>query len=44
MLVECLEQIQLGIFLNLHAQVVQLLDRRVAGQEVERSWSEADDF
>ena len=44
MLVKCLEQIQLGILLNLHAQVVKLLDWRIAGQEIQRPWTEADDF
>ena len=44
MLVKGLEQIQLGVLFYLHAQVVKLLDGRVAGQEVKRSWAEADDF
>ena len=44
MLVEGLEQVQLGIFLDFHAQVVQALDGRVAGQEVQRPGAEADDL
>ena len=34
MLVERLKQIQLRVFLNLHAQIVKLLNWRVARQEV----------
>ena len=37
MLVERLEQIQLGVLFDLHTQVVQLLDRCVTSQEVKRS-------
>ena len=33
-LVERLEQIQLGVFLDLDTQVVQLLDGRIAGKEI----------
>ena len=39
-----LEQIQLGLFLNLDVQVVQLLDRSVACQEVGRAGSEGNDL
>ena len=34
MLIKCFKQIQLGVFLNLHTQIVKLLDRCVACQEV----------
>ena len=44
MLVEGFKQIQLRIFLDFHAQVVQPLDRGVAGQEVQRPGAEADDL
>ena len=44
MLVEGLEQIQLRVLFNLHAQVVQLLDRCVACQEVQRTRAKADDL
>ena len=44
MLLEGLEQIQLGVFLNVHAQLEQRRDGRVAGQEILRSGAEADDF
>ena len=44
MLIKCFKQIQLGIFLNLHAQVVKLLDRSVACQEIQRTGAEADDL
>ena len=43
-LVEGFKEIQLGVFLDLHAQVVQLLDGRVAGQEVQGARAEADDL
>ena len=43
-LLEGLEEIQLGVLLNLHAQVVELLDGRVAGQEVQGPGAEGDDF
>ena len=33
-LIERLKQIQLRVLLDLHAQVIKLLDRSVAGQEV----------
>ena len=44
MLVERLEQIQLGVLFDLHAQVVQLLDRCVTSQEVKRSGTEGNDL
>ena len=44
MLVEGLEEVKLGVLLDLHAQVVQLLDGRVAGQEIKGSRSKADDL
>ena len=44
MLVECLKQVELGVFLDLHAEVVELLDRRVAGEEVHRTRTEGDDL
>ena len=34
MLIEGLEQIQLGILLNLNSHIVQLLNGRVAGKEI----------
>ena len=34
MLVKGLEQIQLRVFLDLHTQIVKLLDRRIACQEI----------
>ena len=40
----CLEQIQLRVLLDLYAQIVQLFDGRIAGQEVQRTRSEADDL
>ena len=44
MLVECLEQIQLRVFLDLNAQVVKLLDGSVTSQEVHRSGTEGNDL
>ena len=44
MLLEGLEEIQLGILLDFHAQVVELLDGRVAGQEVQGPGAEGDDL
>ena len=38
------EQIQLGVLLDLHAQLVQALDGRVAGEEVLRTRAEGDDL
>ena len=43
-LVEGLEEVELGVFLDLHAHVVELLDRGVAGEEVHRSRAEGDDL
>ena len=39
-----LKQIQLGLFLNLDIQVVELLDRCIACQEIRRSRSEGNDL
>ena len=38
------EQIQLGVLLDLDAQLVQTLDGRVAGKEVLRTRAEGDDL
>ena len=40
MFVKCLEQIQFRVLLDLHAQVVKLLDGSVAGKEIQRSGAE----
>ena len=40
----CHQQVQLGIFLYLHAKVIQRFDRRVAGKEILRARTEGDDF
>lgn len=39
-----LEQIQLGVFLDLDPQVVQLLDGRIAGKEIGGTRAEGDDL
>ena len=44
MIVEGLKQIQLGIFLDLNAQVEELLDGRVAGHEISRTGTEGNDL
>ena len=44
MLVEALEQVKLGVLFDLHAKVVQLLDRCITCQEVQRTRTEADDL
>ena len=44
MLVEGLEQIQLRVLLDLYAKVVQLLDRCITCQEVQRTRAKADDL
>ena len=38
------EQIQLRIFLNFNAEIKQLLNRRVAGEEVIRTRTKGNDF
>ena len=38
------QQVELGVLLDLHAQLVQALDRRVAGEEVLRTRAEGDDL
>ena len=37
---EGLEQIQLRILLDLHPQIIQLLDGGIAGKEIQRPWPE----
>ena len=44
MLLKCLKQIQLGLLFDLDAEIIQLLDRRVAGKEVRRSGTEGNDL
>ena len=44
MLVERLEEIELAVLLDLHAEVIQLLDGRVAGEEVGGTRSEGNNF
>ena len=44
MFIERFKQIQFRVLFNLYADIVKLLDRCVAGQEVQRSRSEADDL
>ena len=44
MLMKGLEQIQFRILLDLHPQVIQLLDGGIAGKEIQRPWPEADDL
>ena len=44
MLVERFKQIKFGVLFDLHAQIVKLLDRRIAGKEVERSGAERDNL
>ena len=44
MLLEGHQQIQLGVFLNFHAQLIQALDGSIAGEEVLGPRSEGDDF
>ena len=44
MLVECVEQIQLGVLLDLNADVVKLLDWSITCKEVERSGTEGYDL
>ena len=44
MFLERFEQVQLGVLLDLNTQIVQLFDRSVAGQEVQRTRTEADDL
>ena len=39
-----LEKVQLRVFFNLDSQVIQSLDRSIAGQEVLRTRTEADNF
>ena len=41
---ERLEEVELGIFLDLNAQIVQLLNGRVAGEEVRGTGPERDDL
>ena len=38
------EQVQLGVFLDLNTQLIQALDRGIAGEEVLRARAEGDDF
>ena len=38
------QKIQLGVFLNLNAQLIQALDGRIAGKEVLRAGTEGDDL
>ena len=40
MFVISLKKVKLRVLLDLHAQVIKLLDRRVAGKEVKRSGTE----
>ena len=44
MLIKCLKQIQFRVLLNLHTQIVKLLDRSVACQEIQRTGTKADDL
>ena len=44
MVMKGLEQIQFGVFFDFHAQVVELLDRGIACEEVERPRSKCDDL
>ena len=44
MLIECFEQVKLGILLDLYTKVVQLLDRCITCQEVQRTRAKADDL
>ena len=44
MLIKCLKQIELGIFLNLDTQLIELIDGCVAGKEVLRTRTEADEL
>ena len=44
MLVECFEQIQLGVLLDLNAQVVKLFDGSVTSKEVKRSGTKGNDL
>ena len=44
MLVEGLKEIQFGVLLDLHAEIVQLLDRSIACKEIQRSRSERYDL
>ena len=38
------QQIQLGVFFDLHAQLIQALDGRIAGKEILRAGTEGDDL
>ena len=44
MLVEGLKQIQLGVLLDLNAEIVKLLDRCITCKEVQRSGTEGNDL
>ena len=44
MLVVSFKQVKLGVFFDLHAKVVKLLDRSVTCQEILRTRSECDDL
>ena len=44
MLVEGFEQIQLGVLLDLNAQIIELLDGCVACQEILRTGAETDEL
>ena len=44
MFVECFEQIQFGVFFDLHTQVEQLFDRCITSHKVLRTRTESDNF
>ena len=43
-LIECFKEIQFRVFFNLYAKIVELFDRCIAGKEVCRTRSKADDL